>query len=95
MPTLDFSPLTLEKEVWYGPAQVVLEDMATVESDLREEPTTAWKKGWSEQAYDFPNTYVTLPLRVLEWNPISTFVDDQNTRFTQRYMNKTGTTWSR
>jgi hypothetical protein len=88
MPSLDFSPLVLEKGVWRGPAQVVLEDKTQVESLLREEPTTSWKKGWSEQPYDFPNTYVNIPLRVLQWNPISTFVDDQNTRFVQRYMSK-------
>jgi hypothetical protein len=95
MPTLDFSPVNLEKGVWYGPAQVVLEDKTMVESSLREEPTTAWKKGWSEQTYDFPNTYVTLPLRVIDWNPISTFVDDQNSRFVQRYMSKPANTWNR
>ena len=55
---------------------------------LREEPTTAWKKGWSEQPYDFPNSYVKLPLRVLSWDPISTFADQQNTRFVQRYFSK-------
>lgn len=95
MPVLDVSPLTLEKGVWFGPAQVVLEDKTQVESSLREEPTTSWKKGWSEQTYDFPNSYVTLPLRVLEWNPISTFVDDQNNRFAQRYFSKPAKTWNR
>lgn len=95
MPTLDTSPLILEKGVWLGPAQVVLEDKTQVESGLREEPTTAWKKGWSETPYDFPNTYVTLPLRVLTWNPTSTFVDDQNNRFAQRYYTKGGKTWDR
>ena len=88
MPTLDAASVTLEGGVWRGPAQVVLADKTMIESDLREEPTTAWKKGWSEQAYDFPNSYVNLPLRVLEWNPISTFVDDQNNRFAQRYFSK-------
>jgi len=95
MPTLDISPLTLEKGVWYGPAQVVLEDKTSVESSLREEPTTSWKKGWSEQTYDFPNTYVTLPLRVLEWNPINTFGEYQNDRFAQRYYSKDNKTWNR
>ena len=85
MPTLDTSPLTLEKGVWYGPAQVVLEDKTSVEDSLREQTTTSWKKGWSEHAYDFPNSYVNIPLRVREWNPISTFAENQNTRFFQRY----------
>lgn len=95
MPTLDTSPLTLEKGVWYGPAQVVLADKTEVESSLREEPTTSWKKGWSEQTYDFPNTYVTLPLRVLEWNPINTFGNYQNERFAQRYYMKGVETFNR
>jgi hypothetical protein len=88
MPTLSTGPNVLQEGVWIGPAQVVLADKTDVESMLREEPTTAWKKGWSEQQYDFPNTYVNLPLRVLTWNPASTFVDDQNTRFAQRYFSK-------
>jgi hypothetical protein len=95
MPTLDISPLTLEKGIWYGPAQVVLADKTEVESSLREEPTTAWKKGWSEQTYDFPNTYVTLPLRVIGWNPINTFGEYQNQRFAQRYYTKGVKTWDR
>lgn len=95
MPTLDTSPLTLEKGVWYGPAQVVLEDKTTVEDSLREQTTTSWKKGWSEQTYDFPNSYVTLPLRVLEWNPINTFSEYQNDRFAQRYYKKDLKTWGR
>jgi hypothetical protein len=85
MPTLDYSPLVLEKGVWYGPAQVVLADKTDVESTLREQTTSAWKKGWSEKAYDFPNTYVNLPLRVLSWNPINTWGALQNERFDQRY----------
>jgi len=64
---------------------VVLADLADASSHLREQTTTAWKKGWSEQAYDFPNTYVNLPQRVMTWDPISTYADDQNTRFVQRY----------
>jgi hypothetical protein len=95
MPLLDTTPLTLEKGVFYGPAQVVLEDKTMVESALREEPTTSWKKGWSEQAYDFPNTYVTLPLRVINWNPVNTFGEYQNERFVQRYYSKGGNTFQR
>jgi hypothetical protein len=95
MPTLDISPLTLEKNVWYGPAQVVLADKTAVEDSLREQTTTAWKKGWSEQTYDFPNSYVTLPLRVIDWNPINTFGEYQNDRFAQRYYNKDLKTWDR
>jgi hypothetical protein len=95
MPQFSYLPLVNEKGVWYGPAQVVLEDKTNVESNLREEPTTAWKKGWSEQTYDFPNTYVTLPLRVIDWNPINTFGEYQNDRFAQRYYTKGVKTWNR
>jgi hypothetical protein len=91
MPRLDNSKNILQPGVWIGPAQVVLEDKTMVESALREEPTTSWKKGWSEQAYDFPNTYVTLPVRVMSWDPGSTFSDNQNTRFVQRYYSDTKT----
>ena len=95
MPQFSYLPLVNEKGVWYGPAQVVLEDKTTVEDSLREQTTTSWKKGWSEQTYDFPNTYVTLPLRVLEWNPINTFGEYQNDRFAQRYYTKGVKTWNR
>ena len=94
MPQFSYDPLVLEKGVWFGPAQVVLEDKTNIESKLREEPTTAWKKGWSEQTYDFPNTYVTLPLRVLEWNPTNTFGEYQNQRFAQRYYTNDLKTWN-
>jgi len=86
MPTLDNSHNILQKGIWIGPAQVVLADKTDVESTLREQTTSAWKKGWSEKSYDFPNTYVDIPLRVLNWNPINTFGDIQNERFSQRYM---------
>jgi hypothetical protein len=88
MPTLDFSPIVLEQDVNMGPANVVLEDLALTGSILREQTTTAWKKNWSEQAYDFPNTYVNLPLRTVDFDPISSYAVDQNTRFDQRYAKK-------
>jgi len=88
MPLLDTSRNILQEGVWSGPAQVVLEDKIQVESMLREVPTTSWRGGWSERAYDFPNSYVTLPLRTIEKDPISSFVEDQNTRFVQRYFSK-------
>lgn len=88
MSRLDTSPVVLEKGVWFGPAQVVLEDKTQIESELRERPTTSWRKDMTEAPYDFPNTYVTIKQRVMDWNPISTFTDDQNTRFAQRYFGK-------
>jgi len=95
MPTLDYSGVNLEKGVWIGPAQVVLADKTDVESTLREQTTSTWKKGWSENPYDFPNTYVDLPLRVLWWNPINTFGDIQNERFNERYYSKKPKTFGR
>jgi hypothetical protein len=88
MSRLDTSGLVLEKGVWIGPAQVVLADKTDVESELRKRSTTSWKKDMTERPYDFPNSYVNIPQRVMSWNPISTFVDDQNTRFAQRYFGK-------
>lgn len=88
MPRQDTSTNILQQGVWIGPAQVVLEDKTQVESMLREDSTLAWKKGWSEQPYDFPNTYVNIPPRVLGWDPVSTFAEQQNTRFVQRYFSK-------
>lgn len=87
MPLLNASNIILDDRVRIGPANVVLVDKTDIESDLREEPTTAWKKGWSERSYDFPNLYITEPTRFLTTKPISTFADDQNTRFIQRYVN--------
>jgi hypothetical protein len=85
MPLLDAAPIVLQPNIHMGPATVVLADLADASSSLREQTTTAWKKGWSEQSYDFPNSYVTIPQRVMVWNPISTYADDQNNRFAQRY----------
>ena len=87
MPTLDNSKNILQPNIWIGPAQVVLGDKADVESTLREQSTSSWTKGWTENPFDFPNTYVNIPQRVLNWNPINTFGDIQNERFNQRYPN--------
>lgn len=88
MPRLDVSQNVLQGGVWIGPAHVVLSDKTDVESLLREQTTTSWRKDWTEQGYDFPNSYVTLPQRVMSWDPISTYADDQNSRFKQRYISK-------
>jgi len=88
MPRLNTSPVVLQEGVMMGPATVVLADKTDVESMIRERTTTAWKKNPTEQPYDFPNSYVKIPQRVMGWNPISTYVDDQNTRFVQRYFSK-------
>lgn len=88
MPVLNTSPLVLQEGVNMGPATIVLADKTDVESLLREDTTIAWKSNWTEKPYDFPNSYVTIKQRVMGWNPISTYADDQNTRFVQRYFSK-------
>ena len=85
---LNSSTNVLQPDVWMGPATVVMADLADTESLLRSHDTLAWKKGWSERSYDFPNNYVNLPLRVVDFDPVSTYADDQNTRFSQRYLTK-------
>jgi len=77
--------VTLEQSVWQGPATVTQVDVVDAESALRPVDTLAWKKPYTETAYDFPNTYVNIPLRVLTWDPISTYSIEQNVRFDQRY----------
>jgi len=78
----------LQPGVWQGPATITMVDIATVGSALRPVDTLSWKNGWAENSYDFPNSYVNLPLRVLGFDPISTYAIDQNTRFVQRYIQK-------
>lgn len=82
---LNTTDIVLDDSVRLGPANTVLVDKTDIESDLREEPTTSWKKGWTEVPYDFPNRYIDRPVRFMDYNQISTFSDDQNTRFSQRY----------
>jgi hypothetical protein len=88
MSRLDTSPIVLQDKVMMGPATIVLADKTDVESLLRERTTISWKKNTTEKPYDFPNSYVNIPQRVMDWNPISTYVEDQNTRFVQRYFAK-------
>lgn len=82
---LDTSVIDLQQGVWMGPATTVLADLADAGSALREQSTSGWKNQWTEKSFDFPNSYVDLPMRYLSENPISTYTIDQNTRFSQRY----------
>lgn len=77
--------VTLEQGVWQGPATITMVEIADTGSALRSVDTLAWKKPYTEAPYDFPNSYVNLPLRVLTWDPVSTYSVDQNIRFDQRY----------
>jgi hypothetical protein len=90
-PTLTTSGLVLENGVWQGPAQITLEDIGNVISELVPEPTTSWRKNMTERPYDFPNCYcdpAQVPIQWMRWDPRSTFADDQNNRFNQRYFQK-------
>lgn len=78
----------LQPGVWQGPATITMVDIAETGSRLRPVDTLSWKSGWSEAPYDFPNSYVNLPLRVVGFDPISTYAIDQNNRFVQRYVQK-------
>jgi hypothetical protein len=63
-------------------------DIATlVENDdiLRPQTTFGYKKGWSAQPYDFPNSYINEPFPVKNWMPIDTYAEDVNKRFAERY----------
>jgi len=87
-PTLTTSRNILEQGIWQGPAQITLEDIGNVMNELVPEPTTTWRKDMTERSYDFPNNYYDIekvPIQWMRWDPISTFVEDQNTRFTERY----------
>ena len=60
-----------------------------VENDdiLRPQTTFAFKKGWAENPFDFPNLYIQEPFPVKNWQPIDTYATDHNMRFKQRYGN--------
>lgn len=90
-PTLTTSPNVLETGIWQGPAQITLEDIGKITSELVPEPTTSWRKNMTEKPYDFPNNYydtVKVPIQWMHWDPRSTYADDQNDRFKQRYLQK-------
>lgn len=66
-------------------------DISTlVENDdiLRPQTTFGFKKGWAEKPFDFPNLYIQEPFPVKNWQPIDTYANDHNTRFSQRYGGK-------
>lgn len=90
-PTLTTSSLVLEGSIWQGPAQITLEDIGNVTSELVPEPTTAWRKDMTEKPYDFPNNYYdmnSVPIQWMRWDPVSTYTVEQNTVFDQHYLQK-------
>jgi hypothetical protein len=68
--------------------QQFIAELVDIESDLREEPTTGRRKTYSERPYDFPNSYIDMPVRVWTADPGSTYAANQNLRFQQRYGKK-------
>lgn len=76
--------LTLQENIWQGPATITLDDVVRVDDALRSQTTSRWNRFYNERAYDFPNLYIRDPFPVLTWNPISTYNNDQNNRFDQR-----------
>jgi hypothetical protein len=76
--------LTLQPKIWQGPATVLLDDIVRVDDALRSQTTTQWNSGYTERPYDFPNLYLRDPFPTLLFNPVSTYSNDQNSRFDQR-----------
>jgi hypothetical protein len=63
-----------------------VEELVTVDDNLRPQSTFGYKKGWAAQPFDFPNLYIQEPFfPVKNWQPIDTYADDHNIRFEQRY----------
>jgi hypothetical protein len=69
-----------------GPIVPLLEDIADKSSALREVSTTRFNKYWAAEPFDFPNSYIDIPLRVMKSDPISTRSEVQNIAFMQRYL---------
>jgi hypothetical protein len=83
--TLQTDHLTLQPRIWQGPANVVLDDIVRVDDRLRSQTTSTWKRQWAEAPYDFPNLYIgSDPFPTRLFDPISTYSNDQNSRFNQR-----------
>ena len=40
---------------------------------------------YADKPYDFPKQYINIPVRYWEPDPLSTYSNDQNNRFIQRY----------
>lgn len=63
-----------------------VEELVTMDDNLRPQSTFGYKKGWASQAFDFPNLHLqdtSFPIK--NWQPIDTYAQDHNIRFEQRY----------
>jgi hypothetical protein len=83
--TLQTDKLMLQPRIWQGPATVLLEDIVRNDDRLRSQTTSTWKGAWGETPFDFPNLYIgSDPFPVRLFDPISTYSNDQNSRYNQR-----------
>jgi hypothetical protein len=65
-----------------------LERRNVVESSLRPITTIGYKKGWQENAFDFPTMYgVPSEFPIMLYTPVSSYTIDRNERFAERYKN--------
>lgn len=69
-----------------GPLLPLIQDIVEEQSMLREVPTTRFNKYYAQEPYDFPNYYVDAPLRVMNFDPMSTRAEYQNHAFMKRYL---------
>jgi len=59
-----------------------------VENILRPITTIGYKKEWQSESYDFPKLYDVPPtFPVMLYTPESSYANDRNERFNQRYAN--------
>jgi hypothetical protein len=65
-----------------------LQEVVDIESSLRPVSTVGYHKGWQAEPYDFPKMYNVSPtFPVMLFNPPSSYTDDRNKRFAERYAN--------
>lgn len=69
-----------------GPLVPLLADIVAVDDALRPVDTTAFKKYYASEPYDFPSQYIDIPVRVWTQDPISTTAEYQNADFMKRYL---------
>jgi hypothetical protein len=69
--------------------QSTMVELADTWNALMPIDTLTDKKDWAAHPYDFPNQYISLPqFPVRMQDPMSTYAEDQNNRFVQRYVAK-------
>jgi hypothetical protein len=65
-----------------------MEDIVDTESSLRPITTIGFNRNWQGAEFDFPKLYdVSETFPVMLFNPISSYTEDRNERFIERYKN--------